>query len=125
MNLKFTRWLGTFLLGLAVGAAIVLGISRLTADQAQAWEEWTLPARFEGEGALTVGCAFWDVPSVTEYGVNNPRLDSVVVGVSGDRGDVEALASIDGPKGTAFVSGQKCAVSVDWSVFPTRARPAD
>jgi hypothetical protein len=48
-----------------------------------------------------------------------------MVAVSGERGDVEAIFSIDGPQGTSFVGGEKCAVSVDWSAFPIRERPAD
>jgi hypothetical protein len=126
MVIRVPGWLIAFALGMTAGAAMLFAVSGVTAAKTPPpWEEWSLPARFEGHGALTLGCSFWDVPSVTGYSDENPRTDLVMVAISGERGDVEALFSIDGPHGTSFVGGEKCAVSVDWSAFPERERPAD
>ena len=125
MKLLIPKWTRAFLLGIAVGGAVVLGFSQFGSTHARGWEEWTMPARFEGQGAVTLGCAFWDVPEVHAYSDDNPRLDYVEIGVGGESNDVKAIASIDGPEGTAFISGTRCAVSVDWSAFPNRRRPND
>jgi len=111
-----------FVLGLAVGAVSAFAAARLTSPSPKVWEEWTLPARFEGQGAFTLGCAFWDVPHLTAYGDDNPRTDLVSLAVGGESTDVQAFAVIDGPRGTAAISGSRCAVSVDWNAFPTRQR---
>ena len=111
--------------GAAIGGAGMFGLVKSNSSSAASWEEWTMPARFEGQGAVTLGCAFWDVPHLTAYGDDNPKLDYVNIVVGGDSGQVETFGSVDGPQGTAFLSGTRCAVSVDWNAFPTHARPAD
>lgn len=91
-------------------------------DEPATSKEWTLPAIFEGEGAITLGCALWSVPQVTEYSADNPNVGAFVVQAS----DMSGLfALVDGPGGTELVSGTDCAISVDWRRFPRDTRPGD
>jgi hypothetical protein len=125
MRFLIPAWIVSLVLGISIGGAAAFGVYKVAASDRPEWQEWTMPARFEGEGAVTLGCAFWDVPQVSAYGSENPKLGFVGISVSGESGDIQALMAIDGPEGTAFMGGQKCAVSVDWSAFPSRFRAAD
>ena len=81
--------------------------------------EWTLPARFEAQGAITLGCALWDVPYVTEYSDDNPNVG--FWGISGSK--EEMLLLVDGPQGSTIVHGNACGISIDWGAFPGEQRP--
>lgn len=86
--------------------------------------EWTMPARFEAQGAFTLGCALWDVPKITPYSDENPNDGLALVQFGPDpTGRRSILAIIDGPRGTSIISGLDCALSVDWSAFPKAERP--
>jgi hypothetical protein len=78
---------------------------------------------FEGQGALTLGCAFWEVPTVQPYNADNQNLRTVLLQSIGDRDGVQTFLVFDGPRGTVSISGSRCAVSVDWNAFPSTPIP--
>jgi hypothetical protein len=78
---------------------------------------------FEGQGALTLGCAFWEVPTVQPYDADNQNLRTVLLQSIGDRDGVQTFLVFDGPRGTVSISGSRCAVSVDWNAFPSTPIP--
>ena len=126
-SLNFLRislaMVATFLWGVLLAGAITIV---LTPDKATPDKEWTLPALFEGDGALTFGCSFWSVPRITPYDQENPRTGFVVVQAGGDDANpISVLFLVDGPMGTVAVSGEHCAVSIDWRRFSTETRPTD
>ena len=110
-------WLNTF--GTVVGAltgvvAVLLLVYLEFLSPVQTRTEWTLPARFNGQGAITMGCALWYTASVTPYSEANPNERYAAVVFS----TVEGIkAYIQGPMGSVLVDGHECALSVDWSNF--------
>jgi len=89
-------------------------------------KEWTLPAIFEGEGAITIGCSFWGVPRVLPYAQDNPNQGFVLIQAGGDETNpINLLLLVDGPSGATAVQGDNCAISIDWRRFPTETRPWD
>lgn len=84
-----------------------------------AQHEPQLPGIFEGQGAVTVGCALWDVP-ITGEDYTGDSKDFVV---SGDRDSLIMLYSFGGK--TRLISGSQCGYSVDHRVFPDKEREHD
>lgn len=114
-----------FILGMfAGGALLVSGVS--VYERSPAHPEWSLPARFEAQGAVTMGCALWDVPQLTRFGDDNPDTSSVGITLQGDQANgYRILALIDRRSngdpgdggGTFLIAGQSCGLSIDWSAF--------
>lgn len=77
------------------------------------------PGLFEGSGAVTVGCALWDVPTDGSAYDGDPK-DFYL---SADR-DEFVLAFVHQGK-IKVASGQQCGISVDHRVFPTEERKHD
>lgn len=94
-------------------------IMALTAKEAE--KEWTLPARFEGQGAFTVGCGLWEVPLVVPYDDKNTNEGKAALLFDGETLD----AFVDSYDGTFLIHGKACGISVDWRAFPTRERPGE
>lgn len=85
-------------------------------------KEWTLPARFEAQGAFTAGCSLWSVPLVTDR--NDVELNYLIFGQAPD-GRYTILAGVDFADQHYLITGTICGMSVDWSSFPDerRAKP--
>lgn len=83
--------------------------------------QWSMPARFEANGAFTLGCALWSDPAYEAFSDQNPDTGSVYVGLSGDQENgLRIVAYLDKPDtGTVMLVGQSCGVSIDWSAFDT------
>lgn|SRR3990167_4736125 len=91
---------------------------------------WVMPAIFEHQGAITLGCALYDAPIIKPYGeafpngaINAYEGYASVQLQEGMFGDLEMRIIADAPRGTTIVNGYKCAISVDWSAFPKGERP--
>lgn len=117
-----------FLVALLIGAVAFFmgdgyGRSRVTTAEPEVIREWALPARFEAEGAFTLGCSLWDVPLITPYGADNVDEGFAALQIGSGLRGLELLAYIDGPNGSTLLSGMACGISVDWSAFPEVPRP--
>ena len=118
-RLAFFNTIGTIIGALTGAVAILLLVYLEFLSSPQVQYEWTLPARFNGQGAITMGCALWYPASVTPYSKDNPNEQFAAVAFS----TLEGLkAYIQGPMGSVFVEGRECALSVDWSAIPYRER---
>lgn len=84
-----------------------------------AHQEPQLPGLFEGQGAVTVGCALWDVPSKGEDWDGDAK-DFLV---QADRDDF-IMMYVHGGK-IQTISGSQCGYSVDHRVFPEKERQHD
>ena len=104
--------------GVLVPAVVLAGDGQ---DGARPEREWVLPAAFVGQGAVTIGCRFWDAPVVTPYGPENPDTNFAAGGFSPE----SFAAIVDGPHGMALLSGKDCGIGIDWRRFPEAGRPAD
>src|SRR5438477_5507805 len=107
---------------LVLPAVFAAGFAFRSLTGKSAPKEWTLPAQFEGQGAVTVGCAFWTVPQMRPYDGQNDNTGFVNLNSTGESGTVQTILMIDGPRGTTTIGGDKCAVSVDWNAFPQTQR---
>ena len=121
--------IGVVLTVVGLGLVTKLAVDRFS-DDPPPFKEWVLPALFEGgQATFAVGCAFWDVPSGEPYTDEWPDEEdaAIVVGDMEGNGGLRVLALVDGPSGHTFLSGQDCAVSVDWTLIPypdAEERPA-
>ena len=124
--MNFLRFLGRLggpaLLGLAIGAVVVTVLVEVRPES----NPQLLPAIFDGEGAVVLGCAFWGVPSVTPFSEENPDVGVFVISASGSKQTPRRVTlAVDGPHGFAIVSGEECGVEIDWRRFPAVDRPGD
>lgn len=105
---------------LVVGALVavaMLGAAYFGAGPLHRSEQ--LPGMFEGQGAVTIGCALWDVPLQGEAYEGDPK-DFLV---QADREEFLMLYSLGGRM--QIVSGKQCGYSVDHRVFPEEERKHD
>lgn len=81
--------------------------------------EAPLPALFEttGGGAVTIGCALWDVPQPDPEDYNGDTHDYVL---ESDRDSLFLVAVHAGH--TVLISGEQCGISLDWRRFPDKER---
>lgn len=120
MNLR--SW--SLVVGVLVIFAAIIVSAATSAVGVKTDKEWTLPARFAGQGAFTIGCALWGYTSETPYSEDNPNTGTIVLQIAGDKENpAELVAFIDGPRGSRMIEGSHCAISVDWSAIPTEQRP--
>ncbi len=80
--------------------------------------ELGLPGIFEGDGAVTLGCALWNVPMAgSEF--DDPQLFLL-------EGDENELLLFTVHNGRLYIiSGQHCGLSIDWRRFPMEERRQD
>lgn len=78
-----------------------------------------LPALFEGQGALTLGCSLWNTPWVdtSEDAQALPRR-WVLLWMSPEPGGELAIHfSAKHPQGVVTVDGEQCGLSINWAAF--------
>ena len=82
----------------------------------------TMPARFEGQGALTLGCALWEVPEA--YPDETVQPAQLWFKETSGKSVFGLVALVPAPrnKGMVQIYGAHCAMSVDWSAMPDRER---
>lgn len=106
------------LAGVYISLALLGGIG--TTKSTEARPAQTIHGLFEGIGTFTLGCSLWSEPSYTPYSDENKFEGYAVIQFSTLPAphNGEVLAIIDGPQGTALLSGTRCGLSTDWRAIP-------
>lgn len=78
-----------------------------------------LPARFEGQGALTLGCSLWDTPwlDTSEDAKALPRRFVLLWMTPDPTGELSIHFSARHPEGVVTVDGEQCGLSINWAAF--------
>ena len=78
-----------------------------------------LPARFEGQGALTLGCSLWDTPWIdtSEDAQALPRRWVFLVLAPDPSDELTVHFSARHPEGVVTVDGAQCGLSINWAAF--------
>lgn len=78
-----------------------------------------LPALFEGQGALTLGCSLWDTPWIdtSAEAQDMPRRFVLLWMAPDPSGELTIHFSAKHPRGVVTIDGEQCGLSVNWAAF--------
>lgn len=87
-------------------------------------KEWATNGLFEAEGAITLGCALWEVPRLRliEDSYLRVNQDFYLYADHDQYGSTLRLTVVH-DLGVIDIEGKRCGISVDFRAFPDEARP--
>ena len=86
-----------------------------------------MPARFEADGAFTLGCSLWDTPVLEPFSDDNPDIAMISLFLNGDRESGYSVQAFIDKRGDGMVllTGTHCGVSIDWSSFDSQRQKGE
>lgn len=77
------------------------------------------PARFEGQGALTLGCSLWDTPwlDTSEEAQALPHRFMLLWLAPDPMDELTIHFAARHPRGVVTVDGSQCGTSINWAAF--------